>query len=173
MFRLTESGGSQLQPFLDVKNVIQNEELLQSSIEKRQLTRRQVKDVRELFDKAQEYRSLRDKVKQVRAENTEKCQALLKEETNKPEKSQELRDLKEKGRLLREEIREAENKFNEINDQLVDFILSLPNVLDKDTPTENATLLKEVMPTKSPPWENPDYTAIETHCGMLGTFIIT
>jgi len=165
LFRLNESSASQLQPYLDIENVIRRQSILQDSVNKRQLTRGEVKEIEQLFQKAQQYKSQKEKVQQLREENTIKCQELIRKEINQVEKSQELVELKEKGRLLREEIRDAENKFNEVNDQLVDFILSLPNVLDKATPETEATLLNDVTPTKNPPWENPIYTAIETQCG--------
>lgn len=118
-----------------------------------------------MYEKAQEYKIRKEAVQELREETTTRCQQLMRQESNSPEKNQEVKDLKEKGRILREKIREAENKFNEINDQLVDLVISMPNILDKETPVEVAKFLKEVTPPKHKLWTHPEYTAVETQCG--------
>ncbi|CAL8114122.1 unnamed protein product [Orchesella dallaii] len=173
LFRLTETSASQLQPYLDVNNIIKIQDVLQDSINKRQLTRKQVKEVKILFHKAQAYQRRKETAIQLKEENTTKYQALSRAENGKEVNKEKLLELKEQGRLLRDEVRAAEAKFNEVNDSLVDFVLSIPNILDKETPASEAQLLKEVVPKIEFEYD-PEYTAVETQCGpgLLAEFPI-
>ncbi|ODN01890.1 Serine--tRNA ligase [Orchesella cincta] len=173
LFRLTETSASQLQPYLDISNIIKIQEAIQDSINRRQLTRQQVKEVKTLFNQAQAYQRKKENALQLKEANTAKYQALNRSE-NKDEHTEKLLELKEQGRCLRDEVRAAENKFNEVNDSLVDFVLSLPNVLDRETPATEAQLLKEVAPKVNLGYDDPEYTAVETQCGpgLLAEFPI-
>jgi len=175
VFRLSETNAGTVQPVLDVKGVLKDSSLYQESIKKRKLTRENVEVLRSLYTQAIDLKQIKERAQKQRDENTEKCQVLVKSDKDKNTKSKEMRTLKERGRQLREELRDAEAQFNRVNDDLVDYILSLPNLLDDNTPIDETRLVKETdIPSGVTPWNFPPYTAIESPVGpgMLAEFPI-
>lgn len=174
---MTETNAGQLQPVLDIENIFLNERHFQNSVSKRKLGRKAVSTTKELYAKALEAKQARDQIQQRRDENTNKVQELVRSASDKEKqvKTEEIKTLKENGRQLREQLRESEAKFNQFNDELVDYVLSLPNLLDSETPESEAVLLSETsVPEGVKKWEFPEYTAVESPVGpgLLAEFPI-
>jgi len=166
IFRLNESNAGRVQPVLDIDYVIKHQAEIQDSILKRNVSATDVSKIILLFGEAQELKVQKEKAQREREENTLKCQELLRSTKDKSTKTDEMKILKDKGKLLRDEVRDAEAKFNEINDKLVDFVLSLPNIIDPVTPAKDAKLLSETpVPKGIAPWDYPEYTAVEAAAG--------
>jgi hypothetical protein len=175
LFRLNETNAGQLQPVLDIENIFLKESQYQNSISKRNLDRSPVSTTKSLYAQALEAKQERDKIQQQRDANTTKVQELVRSGQEKQIKAEEMKTLKENGRNLREQLRESEAKFNQFNDELVDYVLSLPNLLDPETPESDALLLSETnVPDGVKKWEFPEYTAIESPVGpgLLSEFPI-
>lgn len=175
LFRLSEVNAGLLQPVLDIENVFRTEQEIQDAIKKRKLQRKSVSVIKSLYGKAREAKEERDKIEQERDENTKRVQELVRSDKEQNMKVEEMKTMKEKGRQLREQLREAEAKFNQYNDELVDFVLSLPNTVDPSTPDDTAVLLSETqVPQGIKKWEFPEYTAVESPVGpgLLAEFPI-
>lgn len=175
LFRLNETNSGLLQPVLDIENIFRNEILFQNSVSKRKLNRKRVSIVKELYSKALEAKQVRDQIQLQRDDTTNRVQELVRSEKDKEIKAEEMKTLKENGRKLREQLRESDAKFNQFNDELVDYVLSLPNLLDPETPEAEATLLSQTtVPEGVKKWEFPEYTAIESPVGpgLLAEFPI-
>jgi len=92
---------------------------------------------------------------------------IIRERKLEKENGPEVRDLKEKGKQLRDELRAAIANFNSVNDKIIELVISLPNILDPKTPTENNTLLKKVpVPNEVNPWKTPPDLEWTTIPGM-------
>jgi hypothetical protein len=166
LYRLNETNAGQLQPVLDIENILKNKADFQNSVSKRKLDRKNISVINALYSKAHEAKKLRDQIQQQRDDNTNKVQELVRSEKEQQVKADEMTSLKEKGRALREQLRESEAKFNQLNDELVDYVLSLPNLLDPKTPDNDAVLLHETnVPDGVKKWTFPEYTAVESPVG--------
>lgn len=174
LFHLTETNAGQVQPVLDLENIFQNEQEIQMSVSKRKLKRKPMSTVKALYATALEAKKVRDEVQKRRDDNTAKIQQLVRS-GEKEVQAEGIKTLKEAGRQLREEHRVAEARFNQYNDELVDYVLSLPNKVDPGTPEKEAVLLKEhSVPEGIQKWEFPQYVAVESPVGpgLLSEFPI-
>ncbi len=127
--------------------MIANEAEFEVSIEKRQLEDKpDVKKVANLFALAKQLKEERRGAEKRKEENSVKVQALLKSLKNNTINTADIKKLRESGKVLRDELRRITQRYNEVNDELVDLILSLPNLLDPITPEDQAEVLREVLP---------------------------
>ena len=69
--------------------------------------------------------------------------------------SKDVEDLKEKGKILRDELRAAVLNFNRVNDHIIVLVFSLPNILDPQTPAENSLLKTVAVPAGVKHWTTP------------------
>lgn len=127
------------------------------SIEKRKLAAKMnVARIAELYEEAKKLKSEIRKAEKLREENSNKVQEMLKSIEEDKLKTGEIKGLRETGKNLREELRTTNLRFNAINDELVDLILSLPNTLHPMTPPEFSQLVREVSPPpEKAPWVKP------------------
>ena len=182
--RLSTVSAGRVQPVLDMDFVLKNLELYEKSIDKRGIfPKPDIRKLPELYAEALALREARDKAQRNREENSAEvhldrflpdlqlkasfhgCVELLfgkvakvirerKIENEKP--SREVEELKEKGKVLRDELRAAVINFNRVNDQIIDLVISLPNLLDPETPMDMTKVLRSVpVPAGVKQWTTP------------------
>jgi len=151
------SNAARIQPVLDVEKIIANEQMYIDTIEKRKMAvKPNAKDVAVLFAEAKALNEKRLDVEKRKNENTAKVQEAVKILKAKKIASEEVKEMRLKGRELREEFRVTTNKFNAVNDKLVSLVLSLPNLLDPITPEKECEVLRDMSPPDGvQPWKFP------------------
>jgi len=137
-----------IQPVLQVDKVISMEKEYVESIERRQLSQKlNVTRIAELYEAAKDLKVQIRRAEALKDENSSKVQTMLKLLKEDTVNTADIKSLRETGKTIREELRTASAKFNNVNDELVELILSLPNTLDPMTPIDTVEKLREVVPT--------------------------
>jgi len=137
-----------VQPVLEVDKVISMANDYVESIEKRKIPQKfNVARIAELYESAKNLKAQIRHAEKMKEENSNKVQLMLKSLKEDTVNTAEIKELRETGKNLREELRTSNLKFNNVNDELIELILSLPNILDPMTPFDKAERLRGVSPT--------------------------
>jgi seryl-tRNA synthetase len=153
--RLSTVSAGRVQPVLDIEYVLKNLELYEDSIEKRKvLPRPAIRSLPKLYEEAVALRDARDRAQQIREEHSHEVAKLIRERKDK-QTNPETNELKERGKILRDDLRAAITNFNKVNDAIIDLVISLPNILDPTTPESNNFLRTVAVPEGVKAWSTP------------------
>jgi len=155
--RFAHLNAGRVQPVLEVDKVIARQAEYLKSFELRKLKiKPEIEKVAELYEAAKKFKDERKQAEIERDQNSVKVQTLLKSLHDDDLNTDEIKTLRENGKRLREELRRCVGKFNHVNDELVDLILSLPNRLDPSTPETDYEVLRSICPPEGVThWKRP------------------
>ncbi|CAG7723815.1 unnamed protein product [Allacma fusca] len=154
--RLSTVSAGRVQPVLDIEHILKNLELYEDSIEKRKvIPRPEIRNLPKLYEEAVALRDARDRAQQIREEHSLEVAKLIRDRKQDKQTQAETNELKERGKILRDELRSAISNFNKVNDAIIDLVISLPNILDPATLEINKFLRTVDVPEGVKSWSTP------------------
>jgi len=114
---------------LDIKFIRENPDKVKENIKKK-FQEDKIKKVDELLEKDKEYRKLLQDSEKLRAERNK----LTSEINQLKKQGKDISDLVKKAKELPGKIKEAEDRKNNLNYEIKEIMLIIPNIISKDSP---------------------------------------